>query len=405
MQDLKKSKRKMNNKQMSNMKNKNPMPIVEEEIEIEDLDRGWNKSKGNMASQNDTCGCNNSNSNDESHNNGCNCSKTAPTSTAPTTFSCVCTPQATEHEKCEPCSVESEECVKNNCGEECCCPINTTLSTKNTTPLAIEAQRVFDAIQFQVFTDATAPNGEPLFFDLEVAEVMGRVPTTGLANLKINEVCMNFSSIEVDPGNVAVEDFIVQEIEDDNTCDTVFEFAVCPDRSATCCAQCKGQNLSYKQKGLTVIVNDLVLEIRGNCGCTNVVAFAFPAIRRNGGQLCRVDSVEFNYNTLSARICAPSSGKSFTLRQDYDFNLTVDCISKAFITAHDCTRTDCDCDCKFSIEIPSGIDLIGCLQEEVSVLVNQQIVVMGATGAVTPRTVDTFANVCSFPGCPGSANE
>ena len=32
-------------------------------------------------------------------------------------------------------------------------------------------------------------------------------------------------------------------------------------------------------------------------------------------------------------------------------------------------------------------------------LINDQIVVLGISQGITPRVVDTFANVCSFPSC------
>ena len=59
----------------------------------------------------------------------------------------------------------------------------------------------------------------------------------------------------------------------------------------------------------------------------------------------------------------------------------------------------CDCDDCFELSIPSGIDLICCIEETVSVLINDQIVVLGISQGITPRVVDTFANVCSFPSC------
>ncbi|MEG0854984.1 MAG: hypothetical protein RSG52_00745 [Terrisporobacter sp.] len=396
MQDLKRNKRKMYNKQISNMKAKNVAPIVDVEEDLTEFDRGCkNKTEKN------SCGCANENHHETEVNSG-HCG--GGNNVAPTSFNCqcTCTPGSIAGEQCQPCTIESNQCQSNSCGEDCCCPIDVEYSTKNTRPVAIEVERIYDAIQFQIFTDATAPDGEPLYFDCEVAEVKGRVPSSGYANIKIDEVCMNYSSIEVIPGCIGVDDFEVVEVEENSPCDTEFSYVVCPERNAKCCAKCKGQSVSYKQKGLTAIVNDLVLELRGHCGCTEVVAYAYPAIRRIGGNLCRVDTIEFRYNTLSARICCPSNGKSFELEQDYDVNLTVDCIAKAYISAEPC-GCECDCECDFNLEIPSGIDLICCLQEEVSVIVEEQIVVLGASGAVNPRVVDTFANVCTFPSC-GAGN-
>ena len=56
-----------------------------------------------------------------------------------------------------------------------------------------------------MFTDATGPNGETLYFDYDVVEIEGRIPVTGLANVTVDEVCMNYSSIEVVPGIPSIE--------------------------------------------------------------------------------------------------------------------------------------------------------------------------------------------------------
>lgn len=377
MQDLKKNRRKMNNKQMSEATNC-CVPESIAEVEVDDLDRG--------------CKCNHPSQNTTAQN----------TQHKQPEFECEChcKPVQGTGETCEPCQIESDVCVPNKCATQspCCNPICPSFTTKNACPVAIEANRIFDALQFRVFTDATGPNGAPLFFDYEVVEVKGNVPSTGFANVTVDEVCMNYSAIEVIPGCPSVEDYCVDEVDDNAPCDTVFEYVVCPDRSATCCAQNKGQKLSYKERGLTVIVHDLVLELRGHCGCTKIVALAFPAIRKMGTQLCRVDTVEFRFNTLASRICAPASGRSFILRQDFRTSLTVDCISKVFISAEDCCGCNCDCDC-YDLTIPSGIDLILCVEETVSVLINDQLIVLAESNAINPRVVDTFANVCSFPGC------
>ena len=322
-----------------------------------------------------------------------------------------------KHEECKECEVVSEECSVNPCREECCNGIRPTFSTRNASPVAIETNRIFDSIQFRAFTDAKGPNGQTLFFDFEVIEVRGNVPSRGLAKVVVDEVCMNFEELEITPGDVTVDDFTVTPVENNSPCDTVFESIVCPRRNATCCAQNRGQNVLFRERGLTVRVEDLVLEIRGHCGCTKIVALAFPAVKRGNGQLCRVDSVEFNFNTLASNICVPSSGRSITLRQDYLTKLTVDCISNAFISAEDCfdcdrnhdsnCNCDCDCDCRhdcdcdfdcFEFTIPSGIDLILCVEETVSALLGDQLVVLAET-SFRPRVVDTFANVCRFPGC------
>ena len=99
--------------------------------------------------------------------------------------------------------------------------------------MAIETNRIFDSIQFRTFTDATGPNGQTLFFDFEVIEVRGNVPSRGLARVTVDEVCVNFEQLEITPGNVTVDDFDVTPIENNSTCDTVFESIVCPRRNAT----------------------------------------------------------------------------------------------------------------------------------------------------------------------------
>lgn len=389
MNDLKRSKRKMYNKQMSNTKN-----TCEQEatVEIDELDRGC-KNKNNTNNTNNNCGCNNTGN--QSVTQGKNCHPKHEHEICE--CECVCECKKPVKPDCEPCEVESDTCVENPCAnDQCCNGISPTYSTRNASPVAIEVDRIYDAVQFQIFTDATGPDGEPLYFDYDVVEVDGPIPTTGAVNVVIDEVCMNYSSLEVVPGIPTVEDFVVEPIDDDAPCDTIFEYTVCPERNRTCCEQNMGQSVSYKEKGLTVIANDLVLELKGHCGCTKIVAFAYPAVKKMGGQLCRVDSVEFRYNTLAARICCPSDGRSFKLRQDYQTALTVDCISKANLSAQDCCGCDCDC---FELNIPSGIDLICCVEETVSVLINDQLVVLGVSEGINPRVVDTFANVCNFPSC------
>ena len=400
MQDLKKNKRRMNNKQMSTMSNCPEREEVESvvAVEVDEFDRG--------------CKCNNDM---ESHKNKCNEKHENKCNEKHEKHECECHCECKKHEECKECEVISEECSVNPCREECCNGIRPTFSTRNASPVAIETNRIFDSIQFRAFTDAKGPNGQTLFFDFEVIEVRGNVPSRGLAKVVVDEVCMNFEELEITPGDITVDDFIVTPVENNSPCDTVFESIVCPRRNATCCAQNRGQNVLFRERGLTVRVEDLVLEIRGHCGCTKIVALAFPAVKRGNGQLCRVDSVEFNFNTLASNICVPSSGRSITLRQDYLTKLTVDCISNAFISAEDCfdcdrnhdSDCDCDCDCRhdcdcdfdcFEFTIPSGIDLILCIEETVSALLGDQLVVLAET-SFSPRVVDTFANVCKFPGC------
>ena len=398
MHDLKRSKKKMYKKQMPAMINSYN---EESTVEIEDLERGC-KNKTNINNSNNACNCAGNQSTNQNNNNNqkhdCHHDHHDHHEHHDyDEFECVCECKKSNNH-CEPCEAESDTCVANPCaGDQCCNGITPTYSSKNASPVAIEAQRIYDAIKFQMFTDATGPNGETLYFDYDVVEIEGRIPVTGLANVTVDEVCMNYSSIEVVPGIPSIEDLQVMEVEDNAPCDTVFEYAVCPEKNATCCARNRGQSVSYKERGLTVIVNNLVLELRCHCGCTKIRAFAYPAVQQMGGQLCRVDSVEFRYNTLAARMCIPSNGRSLTLRQDYQTSLTVDCISKAYISAQDCCGCDCD-DC-FELTIPSGIDLICCIEETVSILISDQVVVLAVSQGINPRVVDTFANVCSFPSC------
>ena len=408
MHDLKRSKRKkMYTKQMSEITNVAPQEAT---AGIDELDRGY-KNKNNNCEQcgnqsveqicnKPKCGCGN-----QSVEQICNKPKSACGNQDKNhhpkhdndEYECVCQCKKTCKPDCDPCEVEYDNCVSNPCGSECCDAIRPTYSTKNACPVAIEAQRIYDAVQFQIFTDAMNLNGEPIYYDYDVVEVSGNIPTTGAVKITIDEVCINYSSLVIDPGVPTVEDFEIEELDDVSPCDAIFEYGVCPEINATCCERHKGQCVSYKERGLTIIANDLVLELRGHCGCTKIVAYAYPATQQ-GGVLTRVDAVQFNYNTLAARICCPSGERAFTLRQSYKTSLTVDCISKAYIYAEDCVGCDCGND-SFQLTIPSGIDLICCVEEIVSVLINDLLVVLGVSQGIDPRVVDTFANVCSFPSC------
>lgn len=324
-----------------------------------------------------------------------------------------------EHD-CEPCEVESDECVDNVCGEECCKSVLAPkFSTANSVPLAIEVNRIFDSIKFQVFTEASAPNGEDLFFEYEVVSVNGPIPRTGVVNVNIDKVCMNYTDVVIKPGGITLEDHIVREIREDKKeaynqnlcpefednidsefCKTSFEYNVCGNKNIDCCSQGKGQRSVYKQKGLKVVVKNLVLELRGRCGCTEVTVLAYPATMNDNGDLELVNKVVFNYNTLTCPICVPANGTSFTLRQNFQTALTVDCIGKTLLKLVD---ENC-CECYYDFCIPNGIDLILCLEEIVSILVNEQIVVLASPNVVDPRLVDTFAKVCDFTTCPTTNN-
>lgn len=387
MQDLKKNKRKLN---QSNLQNE-PIEDLKEEVQ-EDISRHC-KSKG--------CNCN-------KHNDDCEIE-----------YDCVCKPKYHDKHDCEPCQVEADECVDNICEEGCCNPIAANkFSTANSVPLAIETNRVFDTIKFQVFTEAEAPNGDDLFFEYEVVEVKGPIPRTGVVNVNIDKVCMNYTDVIIKPGNTILEDHIVRAIKEiekencyeDNLCpefgDNVdsefcrnsFEYNVCGNKNAECCSQGQGERAAYKEKGLKVIVKNLVLELKGKCGCTDITVLAYPARRVNNCDLELVDKVVFNFNTLAAQMCVPANGKPFTLRQNFQTSLNVDCIGKTLLRLVD---ENC-CECYYDFCIPNGIDLILCLEEVVSILVSEQIVVLAAPNAVDPRLVDTFGKVCDFTTCPAT---
>ena len=364
MQDLKKNKKRINNKTVNSS--------LEHAIG-EGLSRAY-KAKDN------NCGLN------QQHNH------------------CMQMPQCPPPKPpCQPCGEQDKNCVDNPCGGNQCCNAVTParFSTANSIPAAIEANRIFDTFAFQTFSNATAPGGETLSFDIEVVEVNGNVPRTGQASVTIDKVCISFENIDINPGDTTIEDFDVELCEDcHNACDTVKEYVVCVDRNNQCCRQRRGQSAAYKQRGLMATVEGLVLELRGRCGCTTFVANAFPAVLRDD-ELCRVNSIQFAFNTLSTSCCLPSNGRQVTLRQSYQTNLTVDCIGKGLLSVQH-VKNCCDCcECCFCLSIPNGIDVILCLQEIVSILVNEQLVVLASPVGIEPRVVDTFANICDFTQCPG----
>ena len=173
-------------------------------VEVDELDRG--------------CKCNNDM---ESHKNKCNEKHEKHE------CECECHCECKKHEECKECEAVSEECSVNPCREECCNGIRPTFSTRNASPVAIETNRIFDSIQFRAFTDAKGPNGQTLFFEFEVIDVRGNVPSRGSAKVVVDEVCMNFEELEIIPGDITVDDFIVTPVENNSPCDTVFESIVC----------------------------------------------------------------------------------------------------------------------------------------------------------------------------------
>ncbi|MDK2562882.1 hypothetical protein QOZ84_04920 [Romboutsia sedimentorum] len=395
MQDLKKNKKRIANHQNKQMDNNVIEQEKHEEEEYDELNRGCGSKQKSQCSNNNNNGCN------TNHNNGCN------TNHNDCDCDCDCGCNTNHHNncgcntkpKCEPCEAEEKDCVDNKkCGPECGNPlVAPKFSTANSVPFAIEANRVFDTMMFQTFTDAIAPNGEALSFEYDVVEVRGRIPRSGQVNVTIEKICMNYSGVVIDPGCTTLEDYDLQPLDPEvgRPCETNFEYAVCGEKNIKCCNQGKGKNVVYKQRGLTVTVEDLVLELRGKCGCTEITVFAYPAVRGLGGQTRRCEDVEFIFNTLSAPICLPADGRSATLRQDFQTDLTVDCIGKAILKCVD----DDPCESYYDLCIPNDIDLVLCLQCVVSTLINEQIVVLGSSDPVKPRLVDTFNKVCDFKTC------
>ena len=383
MQDLKKSKRKMNANQMTN-----PFLSNEEAIDkdtCDDLSRGCNKPNNNCpkpcpkeCEQHNPCKPCNSHSHDHDCHHDCH------------------------NHKCEPCQIETGmDCVKNPCSnDECCSPLNLSrFNTANAVPFAIETNRVFDTMQFQIFQDASASDGSQLYFIYDVESVNGNIPTGGFVSVKIDEVCFDFSEIEITPGNVTLEGFTVHPVEPEETlCESTFESFVCGERNAFCCAQGRGTPSKFRERGLQVEVSDLVLTLRGHCGCTQITISAIPAFMDSQGNLVQCNCVGFRFNTLAAPICIPSSGMGITLRQNYQTKLSVSCVSNANVQKN-CVEGNAN----YTVNIPGGIDLILCVQETVSILRGEQIVVLGSSTPITPRVVDTFSRVCDFTSCGDKA--
>lgn len=371
MQDIKKNKRKMMNNQ-----------TIESNVELQDemSNRGCKQKSGCSNSCNNEHECNHNKTDNE--------------------FECICTCKKPNDCDSKPCEIESDECIKNVCGPECCNPI-APQRISNSVPIAIETNRIFDTMQFQTFTDAVDEEGSPVDFVYEVIDVNGPIPMGGQVNVTIDKICLNHDGIEIHPGIVTLEDYDLEEDQCSNSrpCETKFEYAVCGQRNATCCSQGKNKSAGYKQRGLTATVSNLVLELRGKCGCTKFTALAYPALSGLGGARHRCDKIQFKFNTLSAPMCVPADGRSFTLRQDYQTSLTVDCIDKALLCC-ECCEGERFCD----LDIPNGIDLVLCLQETVSILISEQLVVLGSPNPVEPRIVDSFSQVCNFSKCGGTNN-
>lgn len=398
MQDLKKNKRKMMNKNQAPMTNDAEVyeNYVEESIPCE-ISRACKKPIGGNE---DDCGCNKPHKHENDcgcnkpHKHDCDCGCNKPHHNE-CECHCVCDCNSHKHD-CEPCDIEAKTCFDNHCGPTCCNPIvPQNFNVACAIPFAIEANRVFDTMRFQTFTDGTDEHGGPVHFEVEVVEVRGPVPTGAQVGVTIEKICINYDDIFIDPGYTTLEDYEVVPLQHKHgeNCQSNFEYAVCGVKNNECCKQGKGTSVSYKQRGLVVEVEGLVLELRGSCGCTEFVALAYPVSRRDSKK-CREERVRFVFNTLSAPICVPSNGRPFNLRQSYQTGLTVDCIGKSFLSCccHEGER-------HYELDIPNGIDVICCLEEIVSVLIGEQIVVLGAPQAIEPRVVDTFSKVCDFSDC------
>lgn len=381
MQNFKKNKRKMNTNHMMNM------PLASEEAvdkdASEELERGCAKKKCYEKV------CDNECIKKETYHHHPHCPEVLP-----------CT------KKCEPCQVSSDtnDCMKNPCVDgECCSPLALPrVNTANTVPYAINAERVFDTMKFQLFQDASSLDGSQLYFIYNVEDVTGRIPSTSGGNfvsVKINEVCFDYSEIQIYPGEVSIEGYLVEPMEAvDTACESIFESYVCGDRNTLCCAHGLGAQSKYRERGLYIEVKDLVLTLKGNCGCTEVLISAVPAHMDQQGNLSECSCVGFRYNTLAAGICIPSSGTGIALRQKYETKLSVSCISNAQVRKANGLANN-----NYDVNIPGGIDLILCVQEIVSILIQQQIVVLGCSTPIEPRTVDTFSRVCDFTSCLGGA--
>ncbi|WP_027702509.1 hypothetical protein [Metaclostridioides mangenotii] len=396
MQDIKRNRRKMgNNSPVSTVNNTDIEETFEDPFFEDDMERGFKHKKHNKCDpchdHHDNCDCDPCHDHDDNckchdHHDNCECHDRDDNCGCHDNFDC----------DCDQCELKSNECFKNNCGPECCRPIRPKdFSPQNSIPIAIDTNRVFDTMRFQEFTDATGPNGEPLVFKTEVVEVNGHVPHGGPVSVTIEKICVSFDEIIINPGMTTLENFDLTPVESipGRNCETIFDSDVCPDQiNRECCRRGLGTTVAFKERGLSVEVHDLVLELRGKCGCTTFTALAFPAVCENGCKR-KVPFVQFNFNTLSAPICCPSDGRAFQLRQQFNTHLTVDCIGKSILKFDD--RDDCE----FDLIIPNDIDLILCLEETVSTLITEQIVVLGSRNPLEPRLVDTFAKVCDFDQC------
>lgn len=298
------------------------------------------------------------------------------------------------HSSCCNCNEDdcTENCFPNPCPEECSQPLTPPKFPISQAVLyPIETNRVFDTIMFRVFTDGKKSNGDDLDFKYELGNLCGPLPSSARTNVTIEKVCINYSSIKINPGTTSLEQLKIEKVDrKSQKCKSVFEYDVCGQLNRCCNDKCLGQNVAYKEKGLNVVVYDLELELTGRFGCSEFTAVAIPCSKcesKHDNSNC----VVFYFNTLSGDLVVPADGRGFTLRQDFQTQLTVDCIGKGVITQKMVNNKPC-----YELDIPNGIDLVLCLQNVVSALIEEQIIVLGGPTRIRPRLVDTFGSVCDF---------
>ncbi|MEG0180980.1 MAG: hypothetical protein RSC84_02400 [Peptostreptococcaceae bacterium] len=295
----------------------------------------------------------------------------------------------------------TENCFPNPCQEECSHPLTPPkFSISQAMLYPIETNRIYDTIMFRVFTDGKKLNGDDLNFKYELGNLCGPLPRTTQTNVTIEKVCINYSTIKINPGTTSLEQLKVEKVDNKpEKCKSVFEYNVCGQLNRCCNEKCLGQNVAYKQKGLSVIVYDLEIELTGRFGCSEFTAIATPCSKCDS-KCDDSNCVVFYFNTLSSDLVVPADGRGFTLRQDFQTQLTVDCIGKGIITQEIVNNKPC-----YELEVPNGIDLVLCLQSVVSALIEEQIVVLGDPTRIKPRLVDTFGSVCDFSQFTGKCDD
>ena len=222
MQNLRKNKNKVITTQMMNLTN-------EEAIDTEtcdEMNRGC-KGKPNNMYNNNNCGKQTCNECEPCHNHIHDHDK------------CIdpCKKPHKPEKCCETCEdTLSQNCIKNTCDtNSCCSPLNVPrVSVANATPFAIDANRIFDTIQFQTFQDAS---GTGLDYTYEVIEVSGMVPRSGQGKVTVEEICFNFDEMIIYPGNTSLEGYTVEEVTNDVPCESNFDYTVCGERNRACCSR------------------------------------------------------------------------------------------------------------------------------------------------------------------------